>query len=130
MPYDVLLLPGHPVGVYSRGGYTFHAKEPVRLDDHQITDQIRNDRWLSLRDVAPAAPPAPSAPPVPMIPVPAWLLAQMGDDVAAIADALEHCTGPFAALVTRETVPADEPEPEPEDTTRRRRRTADTAPEA
>lgn len=37
---------GHPTGTYRRGGYLFHAKEPVSISTRSFTDELRNDPWL------------------------------------------------------------------------------------
>ena len=45
MKYRVSLRPGHPRGIYRRGGRAF-TREPVSLTEDEITEEILNDPWL------------------------------------------------------------------------------------
>lgn len=48
--YEVTLKPGHPSGVYHRSGRAFTA-EPAYLSEEEITDAIRDDIWLNVKEV-------------------------------------------------------------------------------
>ncbi len=43
--YRVTLKPGHPRGIYRRGGREF-TREPVEIAAEEMTEEILNDPWL------------------------------------------------------------------------------------
>ena len=48
MPYDVYAKADGRNRQYRRGGYLFFTDEPVRLEDEQVTEELRSDPWLFL----------------------------------------------------------------------------------
>jgi hypothetical protein len=46
VPYDVYALADGQFERRRRGGYEFHVRQPVRLTDEQLTEEIREDAWL------------------------------------------------------------------------------------
>ena len=60
MNYLVRVKPKHPTGVRRRGGQTF-GLEPVIVSGKDMTDEIRNDPWLTVTEAKgePKAAPTP-----------------------------------------------------------------------
>ena len=47
--FEVRLKPGHPTGVYHRGGIEFTASAPVQLE--KAPKAVREDSWLVVTEV-------------------------------------------------------------------------------
>ena len=54
MPYDVYTKADGRNREYRRGGFLFFTDEPVRLEDDQVTEELRTDPWLFLVPVVEA----------------------------------------------------------------------------
>lgn len=57
--FEVKLKLGHPTGVYQRAGVTFTSRlvttfvaDVVTLTEDQVTDEMRNDPWLDVAEIA------------------------------------------------------------------------------
>ena len=48
MPYDVYAKADGRNREYRRGGFLFFTDEPVRLEEAQVTEELRSDPWLFL----------------------------------------------------------------------------------
>lgn len=53
--FEVRLKPGHPTGVYHRGGHIFSASAPTRME--QINKEIAKDPWLIVNNLEPVKTP-------------------------------------------------------------------------
>lgn len=49
--YHVTVKPSHPSGTFYRDGRQFSATAPVMLTDAEMTDAIKNEPWLVVKQV-------------------------------------------------------------------------------